>query len=104
MQERNPVIALVSARAARNLDDDQAPLEQALRDAGAQVHIADWDDPDVDWQAFDVAVLRSTWDYTTRLREFLAWLERASAHTRLINSEAIVRWNVDKHYLAELNA
>jgi O-ureido-D-serine cyclo-ligase len=102
MKERNPAIALVSARAAHNLDYDQAPLEHALRDAGAQVHITDWDDPAVDWQAFDAAVLRSTWDYTTRLDEFLAWLARAAARTRLVNSEPVVRWNVDKHYLLDL--
>jgi O-ureido-D-serine cyclo-ligase len=102
MNERNPAIALVSARAAHNLDYDQAPLEQALREMGAQVHIADWDDPAVDWRAFDVAVLRSTWDYTTRLDEFRDWLARASARTRLVNSEAVVRWNIDKHYLQDL--
>jgi O-ureido-D-serine cyclo-ligase len=102
MEERQPAIALVSARAAHDLDYDQAPLERALRDAGAQVHIADWDDPAVDWRRFDVAVLRSTWDYTTRLDEFRAWLARASARTRLINPEAVVRWNIDKHYLQDL--
>lgn len=104
MKERNPTVAIVSARAAHNLDDDQAPLEQALRDAGAQVRIADWDDPTVDWQSFDIAVLRSTWDYATRLAEFRAWLDRVSACTRLINPAPVVRWNIDKHYLADLHA
>jgi O-ureido-D-serine cyclo-ligase len=102
MKERNRAIALVSARAAHNLDYDQAPLERALREAGAQVHIADWDDPSVDWRSFDLAVLRSTWDYTTRLDEFLAWLAQAATRTRVINPEPVVRWNVDKHYLLDL--
>jgi hypothetical protein len=100
MSERR--IALVSARAARNLDEDLPPLEQALRDAGAQVRVAEWDDPSVDWQAFDAAVLRSTWDYTTRLDEFRDWVQRASARTRLINPADLVRWNTDKHYLRDL--
>ncbi|HEU4627420.1 MAG TPA: hypothetical protein VFS52_21880 [Steroidobacteraceae bacterium] len=104
MKPRDPIIALVSARAARNLDDDQAPLERALREQGAEVRIADWDDHEVEWQAFDVAVLRSTWDYTARLDEFRAWLTRASALTRLINPEPVVRWNIDKHYLLDLEA
>jgi hypothetical protein len=102
MTEHSPVVALVSARAARTLDEDQAPLEQALRDAGARVHIADWDDPAVNWQTFDIAVLRSTWDYTTRVDEFRAWLKHASARTRLVNPESVVRWNIDKHYLRDL--
>jgi hypothetical protein len=97
-----PSIALVTARAARGLDEDEAPLAAALRAAGARVEIADWDDPDVSWKSFDLALLRSTWDYTERLSEFLAWAERVSGLTALSNPAAVVRWNTDKHYLLEL--
>ena len=71
-------IALVTARAARALDEDLQPLQDALAAAGARVSIVDWDGADVDWSAFDIAVLRSRWDYTDRLVEFLAWAERAA--------------------------
>lgn len=97
-----PHIALVTARAARGLDDDLAPLESALRTVGITVTLADWDDVDVDWSRFDLAVLRSTWDYTERFSEFLDWAARTSAATQLANPLAMVRWNTDKHYLAEL--
>lgn len=97
-----PRIALVTARAARGLDDDLPPLVEALERAGAAVSVVDWDDADVDWAAHEVAVLRSTWDYTQRLTEFLAWVERAAAATALLNPPDIVRWNTDKHYLGEL--
>jgi len=97
-----PTIALVTARAARGLDDDLAPLEQALRDAGAQADVADWDDARVDWSHFDLALLRSTWDYTERVAEFLAWAQRAGTQTRLLNPCDVVRWNTDKHYLLDL--
>jgi len=96
------VIALVSARAARDLDEDLPPLVAALRGAGADVRVADWDDHSVDWKAFDVALLRSTWDYSMRLVEFLEWSERASRLTRLLNPLPVVCWNIDKHYLAQL--
>src|SRR5690606_19523494 len=46
----------------------------------------------------------TTWDYFERFTEFSAWLERVAARTRLLNPPALVRWNVDKHYLAELRA
>ena len=95
-------IALVTARAARALDEDLQPLQGALAAAGARVSIVDWDDTDVDWSAFDIAVLRSPWDYTDRLEEFLAWAERAAAATHLLNPFEVVRWSTDKHYLAEL--
>jgi hypothetical protein len=95
-------IALVTARAARDLDADLAPLDAALRACGANVCIADWDDTAVDWSAFDLALLRSPWDYTQRLAEFLTWAERIAAQTRLLNPLPVIRWNTDKHYLAEL--
>jgi len=97
-----PAIALVSARSARALDDDLAPLLDALVARGARVSIVDWDDADTDWARFDLAVLRSPWDYSDRLAEFLAWAERAAVATRLINPFEVVRWNTDKHYLADL--
>jgi O-ureido-D-serine cyclo-ligase len=97
-----PRIALVTVAAARPLDDDLPPLRDALRDAGADVAIVDWDDPTVDWSRFDLAVLRSTWDYAERLPEFLAWAERMSTRTRLQNPLDVLRWNTDKHYLGDL--
>jgi O-ureido-D-serine cyclo-ligase len=97
-----PVLALVTARASRGLDEDMPPLQAALRAAGAEVHVIDWDDPDVDWSDFDAAVLRSCWDYVPRLEEFLAWAERAATRTHLINPLPVIRWNTDKHYLQSL--
>jgi hypothetical protein len=61
-----PTIALVTAAAARDVDEDLSPLESALRNAGADVTIAEWDRPH-DWSRFDIALLRSTWDYPQRL-------------------------------------
>src|SRR5256885_583469 len=48
------------------------------------------------------ALLRSAWDYTERLGEFLAWIERVASLTMLLNPPPVVRWNADKHYLLEL--
>lgn len=95
-------VAIVSTRAARELDEDLPPLSATLRQRGAAFDVVDWDDPSVDWSRFRAAVVRSTWDYTQRLPEFLAWMERVSAQTKLINPAPVLRWNTDKHYLAEL--
>lgn len=99
---KTAVIALISARAAHDLDEDLPPLVAALRAASADVRVADWDDASVDWKTFDIALLRSTWDYSMRLAEFLDWSERVSKLTRLLNPLPVVRWNIDKHYLAQL--
>ena len=95
-------VALVTAAAARNLDEDLVPIDAALRETGVDVSIVDWDDANIDWSRFDFAVLRSTWDYSTRLAEFLAWIDRVSPATTLLNPRDVVRWNTDKHYLAHL--
>lgn len=95
-------VALVTAAAALALDEDLAPLDAALHALGLDVSVAEWDDASVDWSRFDLALLRSTWDYSTRLAEFLAWIDRVSAATTLLNPREVVRWNTDKHYLAHL--
>lgn len=97
-------IALVTAIAAFTLDEDLRPLQDALHALGIAAPILAWDDDTVSWSRFDAALLRSTWDYTTRLDEFLAWAERTSTQTRLLNPLDVIRGNTDKHYLAALAA
>jgi O-ureido-D-serine cyclo-ligase len=97
-----PVVAFVSARAARGLDEDVPPFEAAMQSAGVRLEVVDWDDPTVQWESFDLALLRSTWDYTERLREFLVWVDATARRTTVLNTPAVVRWNTDKHYLRDL--
>lgn len=47
-------------------------------------------------------VIRSTWDYYSRLDEFRDWLTRVSQQTAVHNSAEVVQWNIDKRYLLEL--
>jgi hypothetical protein len=95
-------VALVTARAARNQDVDLRLLGGALQALGVRAAIVDWDDTRLDWSGFALAVLRSTWDYSARLPEFLDWLARTEHSTRLVNPPAVIRWSLDKHYLALL--
>lgn len=96
-------VALVSADAALPLDEDMPPLVAAFRRLGVRVSTPSWDAADVDWSRFDLALLRSTWDYVERLEEFLAWARACGDQTRLFNPATVVAWNTDKHYLAELH-
>jgi glutathione synthase/RimK-type ligase-like ATP-grasp enzyme len=93
-------IALATCSQVALGDDDLPDLTAQLALRGIQAQPVVWDEPTVDWDAFDRVVLRSTWDYPPRREAFLAWTERIS--DRLHNSAAIVRWNTDKHYLREL--
>lgn len=96
--------ALITARAARALDEDLPPLATAMQAHGLPFEIVDWDDPGVDWSRYAVAVLRSTWDYVDRYAEFRDWLARVERCTRLLNPPDVLRWNTHKGYLLELAA
>lgn len=78
------------------------PLVEALQARGATVHRPVWHDPDVDWSSFDLALVRTAWDYVERRDEFVAWAARAAELTRLWNPPDVLRWNSHKSYLLEL--
>ncbi|KOU56883.1 hypothetical protein ADK57_40720 [Streptomyces sp. MMG1533] len=101
-----PRVALVTydPRPKAGKDADLPVLLAALRAAGAEADAVFWDDAGVDWGAYDIAVIRSTWDYSWRAAEFVAWAERCAKATRLANPAEVVRWNTDKRYLGDLTA
>jgi hypothetical protein len=61
-----------------------------------------WDDPDVDWDRYDLVVLRSVFTYQHHVEAFLAWC-RAIGPERLRNRPELAAFNADKRYLAELS-
>ena len=87
-----------------NILADDGLLQAALARRGLSSVRVDWADTSVDWAAFGCAVFRTTWDYFERFAEFTAWLNRLESLTRVCNPVPTVRWNVDKHYLADLDA
>ena len=95
-------VALATAAAVPAEFDDDARLAAALRERGADAAPAVWNDRTVDWSRFDRVVIRSTWDYTEQLTDFLAWADAIGP--RLRNRPELVRWNSDKRYLADLGA
>ncbi|GJF31201.1 ATP-grasp domain-containing protein [Kitasatospora sp. NE20-6] len=95
-------VAYVTSREAP--DREKATALAAFAAAGLAAEAVVWDDPAVEWSRYGVAVVRSTWDYTGRRAEFLAWAGRASAVTRLCNPVAVLERNTDKTYLRGLAA
>ncbi|WP_425954617.1 ATP-grasp domain-containing protein [Xylanimonas sp. McL0601] len=94
-------VALATCSDLPALSVDDKPLVPALADRGVTAEPAVWDDPTVDWDAYDLVVVRSTWDYAPRHDEFLAWAETVP---RLENPAPVLRWNTDKSYLRALEA
>lgn len=74
----------------------------ALKKEGLNVIKLSWDNPNFDWSTTKYALFRSTWDYFDRFKEFSSWLNKTSKLTNFINSNSLIRWNIDKHYLQDL--
>jgi len=88
------------------LDDFEAYdslVEQPLAELGWQVDTISWRAKNTDWDKYQAVIIRTPWDYQDDAPAFLKVLEaieQSSAH--LENSLEIVRWNIDKIYLQEL--
>lgn len=92
-------MALATCRALPGGDEDADVLLAATGAAGLDADWRVWDDPAVDWDSYDLVVIRSTWDYVPRRDDFAAW---AASVPRLANPADVVAWNTDKTYLREL--
>ncbi|WP_062210545.1 ATP-grasp domain-containing protein [Demequina oxidasica] len=93
-------IALVTTVDLPVPDADETMLLPHLPEA----ELVCWDDPEVDWAAYDAVILRSTWNYHDNLDAFLLWAERVSRVSTLHNPLQTIQWNTDKRYLADLAA
>ncbi len=82
---------------------DDHLLFEPMGKAGWQVKEVPWNAVDVDWKSHHCAVLRSTWDYTTHIEDFLQMTDQIEqSGCKLFNPPKIVRWNGRKTYLGDL--
>ena len=77
-------------------------VKKALEKQGLKAGRKSWSDPAFDWSSTKYILFRTTWDYFDRFPEFSAWLNKVSKVTSLLNSENLIRWNIDKHYMLDL--
>jgi glutathione synthase/RimK-type ligase-like ATP-grasp enzyme len=77
-------------------------LIDALEAKGLKVFRTNWDNPDFDWTSTKYVLFRAIWDYFDRFPEFSKWLSVVGRQTKLINPSEQIVWNMDKHYLKDL--
>ena len=94
-------IALATCAELPDSDPDTQRVISPLAELGVSARAVVWNDPTVDWSAFDLVLIRSCWDYSGHHAEFLRW---ASEVPRLANTAAVLAWNTDKCYLGQLDA
>lgn len=95
-----PQVLLVTDRAHEDGEPGHEVLDQALAERGIRSRWAVWDDPFVDWSQAKIVAVRSTWDYDSRLQDFLGWA--GSIGPSLLHGVDVFRWNTDKSYLLDL--
>jgi len=78
------------------------PMEAACAALGIRLEAVVWNDPHLRAADYDAFVIGTTWDYAEKPEQFLEVLEQLSSATLLCNSLDIVRWNLDKRYLRDL--
>jgi glutathione synthase/RimK-type ligase-like ATP-grasp enzyme len=61
-----------------------------------------WRNETVDWKDFDAVVVRSTWDYQNDLEKFKSVLEKINSVCHLENDFELMKWNMNKNYLFNL--
>lgn len=84
-------------------DHERRVLEAAFAPAGLVLETVRWSDDGVDWSRFDAALVLACWDYQDDHAAFLdrlAMIEAAGC--AVFNSPELVRWNIRKIYLREL--
>jgi len=86
----------------RNVLSEEQMLTEALEKRGLSVGRVSWDNPKFDWSSTRFILFRSTWDYFERFPEFSSWLERVNGMTSMVNPYKTIKWNIDKHYLGDL--
>jgi len=97
MQKR---IAVATSEQYSRLAKDELLTLDHLTSRGIVPVPTVWNDPTVDWKAFDQVIIRSTWDYSRNLHPFKAWLHLLrELRVPVINPIDTVLWNLDKTYL-----
>lgn len=74
-----------------------------MKALGWTVESVPWRSTDIDWNRFEAVYVGTPWDYPAHLEQFLAVLETIeNSAAILVNNFALVRWNVCKTYLRDL--
>lgn len=95
--------AFLSMDSLEDFDCYDHLLFEPFAERGWTVEEVSWRDKQVDWNQFDAVVVRSPWDYQKDPEAFfevLQDIDRSSAS--LENKLDLIRWNIDKTYLRDL--
>lgn len=96
-------LGIVTCTKCRHLIASEQALLPLLAHKSIQGIPVVWNDPQIDWKAFDALLVRSIWDYHLYPAEFQKWLSDIERlEVPIWNPVHALRWNHHKFYLREL--
>lgn len=88
-----------------NLPNEDDDLINFLRTKELKVTKVIWNDNSVDWQQYNLVIIKSPWDYFNHITEFNEWLTQLDLlQIKVLNPLSVIIWNSDKHYLKDIES
>jgi len=76
-----------------------------MAELGWEVDMVSWREPCADWDRYELVYICTPWDYQNDVAAFLDVLQAIEqSRAVLVNSLELVRWNLEKTYLRELES
>ena len=89
---------------AHEHDNELAAMLPAFESAGDELVECDWRAKDWNPAEFDLAFVRTTWDYTEYPGEFESFVTECAKECPVANMPGTIIWNHNKRYLADCDA
>jgi glutathione synthase/RimK-type ligase-like ATP-grasp enzyme len=96
-------ISFITYAGEPSISIDDIPLAQELEKRGVAAYPCPWDLPADSSIETNAYLMRSAWNYDRAPDTFLLWLKDLEKNGKtLINSQRLIRWNISKRYLLEV--
>jgi hypothetical protein len=95
--------ALVTCNEQEYLIEGERALLECFKGYNINAIEVPWNKSNIDWNDFDVVVLRQCWNYHKNLSEFTEWINKLKKdRVNLWNQQDTILWNLNKKYLFDL--
>lgn len=95
-------VAFLSMDSLKNFYTYDKLLFEPLKTLGWIAEEISWRNEKVNWSDFEAVIVRSTWDYQNDLEKFKIVLEKINSVSHLENDLELMKWNMNKNYLFDL--
>jgi len=98
----NKKVAFLSMDSLENFYTYDKLLIEPMKMFGWTAEEISWRNKKVNWSDYDAVIVRSTWDYQNDAEKFVGVLEKINSLSYLENDLNLMKWNMNKNYLFDL--